>query len=114
MYWLAQRRGGVAKPDFVTRTPGEGWPQPLLLYMRGKYTEAELLEPIKAGDEDQHAARTPAPTSDCARRCSTSARNTGRAASPTWHASISRRWSTSSVAFIEHGLALAEIAKLTP
>ena len=35
---------------------------------------------------------TPAPTSGCARRCSTSARRTGRAASPTWRATISRRW----------------------
>ena len=35
---------------------------------------------------------TPAPTSGCARRCSTSARRTGRAASPRWRATTSRRW----------------------
>jgi lipoprotein NlpI len=54
MYWLAQLRGGIARPEFVTRTPAEQWPQPLLLYMRGEYTEAELLGPINAGDRDDN------------------------------------------------------------
>jgi Flp pilus assembly protein TadD len=51
MLWVAQSRAGLAKPDFVARTPGEGWPQPLLLFMRNQYTEAELAKPIKEGDE---------------------------------------------------------------
>ena len=54
MFWLAQRRAGVARPELVARTPGEGWPQPLLLYMRGEYTEAELLKPIRDGDSDSN------------------------------------------------------------
>ena len=40
MYYLAQLRAGIAAPQFVARTPGEGWPQPLLLYLRGEYDES--------------------------------------------------------------------------
>jgi lipoprotein NlpI len=51
MLWVAQSRAGLARPDFVARTAGEGWPQPLLLFIRNQYTEAELAMPIKEGDE---------------------------------------------------------------
>ena len=82
MFWLSQMRAGVAKPEFVERTPGDGWPQPLLLYMRGEYTEsrAHHSDPARATTKTIHSP-TPAPTSVCARRCSTSAKRTGRAGS---------------------------------
>ena len=56
MFWLAQLRGGITHPEFVARMPGEGWPQPLLLYMRGEYTEAELIERIDEGDSPEDFA----------------------------------------------------------
>jgi lipoprotein NlpI len=55
MLWLAQMRAGVAKPEYVPRTPGEGWPQPLLQYLRGEYTEEELVTPIKEGDDGDNS-----------------------------------------------------------
>ena len=45
---------GIARPEFVTRTPGEGWPQPLLLYMRGEYTESRTVVPINEGDSEDN------------------------------------------------------------
>ena len=113
MYWLAQRRGGVAKPEWVTRTPGEGWPQPLLLYMRGKYTEAELLTPIRSGDEDSN---TQPDTNTDERLCEALyyvgeeywARGQPEVARDYFAALVNLK----IIDFLEHGLALAEIAKL--
>ena len=51
--WRSGARG-VARPEFVVRTPGDGWPQPLLLYMRGEYTEAELIDRINEGDSEDN------------------------------------------------------------
>ncbi len=94
MYWLAQMRAVACRsPNSSRARPAEGWPQPLLLYMRGEYTEAELIAPIEAGDDsDNDLHRTPAPTNGCARRCTTSAKRTGRADNPRWRATISPRW----------------------
>jgi hypothetical protein len=54
MFWLAQARAGVPKPEYVTRAPGDGWPQPLLLYMVGEYTEQELVARVSEGDDDSN------------------------------------------------------------
>ena len=115
MYWLAQRRGGVAKPATVTRTPGEGWPQPLLLYMRGKYTEAELLKPIKSGDEDSNTQ----PDTNTDERLCEALYYVGEEYWARGHPDVAREYfaavvNIKIVAFIEHGMALAEITKLTP
>ena len=113
MYWLAQRRAGVAKPEFVERTPGEGWPQPLLLFMRGEYTEAELLGPIDAGDADSNLLPN---TSTDERLCEA----LFYVAEEYWargQRDVARDYLTALVNirvlyFLEHGIALAEIAKL--
>jgi lipoprotein NlpI len=113
MYWLAQRRGGIAKPEFVVRTPGEGWPQPLLLYMRGEYAEAELIKPINEGDSDSNVQPN---TSTDERLCEALfyvgedywARGRPDVARDYFAALVNIK----VIYFLEHGLALAEIAKL--
>lgn len=113
MFWLAQLRAGVAKPEFVDRTPGEGWPQPLLLYMRGEYTEAELTEKIREGDE---SSNTQPNTSTDERLCE-ALFYLGEAYWARGQPEVARDYFAALVNikviyFLEHGLALAEIAKL--
>jgi len=113
MLWLAQARAGVAHPEFVTRTPGDGWPQPLLLYMRGEYSEAELIVPIKEGDDNYNAQ---ANTSTDERLCE-ALYYLGEAYWARGEPDVARDYFAALVNikviyFIEHGLALAEIAKL--
>jgi tetratricopeptide (TPR) repeat protein len=52
MYWLAQLRAGVPKPEFVARRHTEDWPRPLMLYMQGQYTEIELLGAVRDVEGD--------------------------------------------------------------
>jgi tetratricopeptide (TPR) repeat protein len=113
MYWLAQARAGIAHPESVTRTPGDGWPQPLLLYLRGQYTEAELVVPIAEGDDDDN--NQPNTTTD--ERLAEAlyyigqahwARGDSKAALDYFTALVNLRVTY----FLEHGLAIAEIAKL--
>jgi len=113
MFWLAQRRAGVAKPEFVVRTPGEGWPQPLLLYMRGQYTEAELITPIKDGDSEANSQ----PNTDTDERLCEALFYVGEEYWARGQPEVARDYLAALVNikvlfFIEHGLALAEIAKL--
>jgi tetratricopeptide (TPR) repeat protein len=113
MYWLAQRRGGVPKPEFVTRTPAEGWPQPLLLYMRGEYTEAELVAPIEAGDDSDNEL----PNTGTDERLCEALYYVGEEYWARGQPEVARDYFAALVNikvlyFLEHGLALAEIAKL--
>jgi len=113
MYWLAQLRGGIAKPEFVTRTPAEQWPQPLLLYMRGEYTEAELLGPINAGDRDDNII----PNTSTDERLCEALFYVGEEHWARGQPDVARDYFAALVNikvlyFLEHGLALAEIAKL--
>jgi lipoprotein NlpI len=113
MYWLAQRRGGVAKPEFVARTPTEYWPQPLLLYMRGEYTEAELVGPIIAGDRDDNVI----PNTSTDERLCEALFYVGEEYWARGQPDVARDYFAALVNikvlyFLEHGLALAEIAKL--
>ena len=113
MFWLAQRRAGVAKPEFVTRMPGEGWPAPLLKYMRGEITEAGLVEPIRAGDDESNEQEN---TSTDERLCEALfyvgeehwARGEPEVARDYFAALVNIK----VIYFLEHGLALAEISKL--
>jgi lipoprotein NlpI len=113
MYWLAQRRAGIAKPEFVARTPADGWPQPLLLYMRGEYSEADLIQPIKDGDSGDNSILN---TSTDERLCEA----LFYVAEDHWargHPEVARDYFAALVNirvlyFLEHGLAMAEIAKL--
>ena len=113
MFWLAQMRGGVARPEFVARTPGEGWPQPLMLYMRGQYTEAELAVPIREGDDDDN----PQPNTSTDERLCEALFYVGEAYWARGQLDVARDYFAALVNikviyFLEHGLALAEIAKL--
>ena len=113
MYWLAQARAGVAKPQFVTRTPGTGWPQPLLLYLSGEYTEAELRVPIEDGDQ----AGNDQPNTSADERLCEALFYIGEAYWARGEPQVARDYFAALVNlkvlyFLEHGLALAEIAKL--
>jgi lipoprotein NlpI len=114
MYWLAQLRGGVAKPEFVARTPTEYWPQPLLLYMRGEYTEAELVGPITAGDRDDNII----PNTGTDERLCEALFYVGEEYWARGQPDVARDYFAALVNlkvlyFLEHGLALVEIAKLS-
>jgi len=113
MLWLAQMRAGVAKPEYVPRTPGEGWPQPLLQYMRGEYTEEELVTPIKEGDDGDNSQ----PNTSTDERLCEALFYVGEAYWARGQPEVARDYFAALVNikviyFLEHGLALAEIAKL--
>ena len=113
MYYLAQMRAGMDNPQLVERTPGEGWPQPLLLYLRGEYSEAELIAPILFGD---HADNDQPNTSTDERLCE-ALFYVGEAYLARGEPQVARDYFTALVNvkvlyFLEHGLALAEITKL--
>ena len=113
MFWLAQARAGVAKPEFVTRTPGTGWPQPLLLYLSGEYTEAELLVPIEDGDQPNNEQ----PNTSADERLCEALFYVGESYWARGQPDVARDYFAALVNlkvlyFLEHGLALAEIAKL--
>ena len=113
MYWLAQARAGMPHPEYVTRSPGDGWPQPLLLYMVGEYTEQELVARVIEGDDESN---TQPHTSTDERLCEALfyvgeaywARGDRETARNYFAALVNLR----VLYFLEHGLALAEIAKL--
>jgi lipoprotein NlpI len=113
MLWLAQARAGMPHPEYVTRAPGDGWPQPLLLYMTGEYTEQELVARVSEGDNDSN---TQPNTSTDERLCEALfyvgeaywARGDRDTARDYFAALVNLR----VLYFLEHGLALAEIAKL--
>jgi len=113
MFWLSQMRAGVPKPEFIERTPGDGWPQPLLLYMRGQYTEAELTVPVRQGDDADNTQ----PNGSTDERLCEALFYVGEAYWARGQLDVARDYFAALVNikviyFLEHGLALAEIAKL--
>jgi tetratricopeptide (TPR) repeat protein len=113
MYWLAQKRAGVPEPAFVARRPGTAWPQPLIAYLRGEYTEAELVMPIRDGDDD-YSADLHVSTDE---RLCEALYYVGQAHWANGDVEVARAYFAAVVNlrvtyFIEHGMALAEIAKL--
>lgn len=110
MYWLAQRRAGVPKPQLTARRQPTGWPKPLLLYMQGDYTEEDLIEPVREGDDEY------ANVSADERLCE-ALYYVGEAYWASGSPEVARDYFAAMVNlrvihFYEHGLALAEIAKL--
>jgi lipoprotein NlpI len=110
MYWLSQRRAGMTKPQFVTRRQPDGWPKPLLLYLQGEYTEAELVVPIREGDDEYANVSTD-------ERLCEALYYVGEAHWANGSADVARDYFAALVNlrvihFYEHALALAEIAKL--
>jgi len=115
MFWLSQMRAGMPKPEYIERTPGDGWPQPLMLYMRGEYTEAELTVPIREGDDEDNTQ----PNSSTDERLCEALFYVGEAYWARGQLDVARDYFAALVNikviyFLEHGLALAEIAKLRP
>jgi len=113
MLWLAQARAGVPHPEYVTRAPADGWPQPLLLHLVGEYTEQELVERVIEGDDDSN--RQPNTSTD--ERLCEALFYVGEAYWARGDRNTARDYFTALVNlrvlyFLEHGLALAEIAKL--
>jgi lipoprotein NlpI len=113
MYWLAQARSGVARPEFVARAPGEGWPQPLLLYMKGEYKESEVVAQVIAGDDDDNTQ----PNTSTDERLCEALYYVGEAHWARGNPEVARDYFAALVNirvlyFLEHGLALAELAKL--
>lgn len=53
MFWLAQSRAGTPKPEWVTRRLGDHWPRALVLFVKGEYSEAELLRSIRKSEEEE-------------------------------------------------------------
>jgi lipoprotein NlpI len=113
MFALSQMRAGIAKPEFIERTPSDGWPQPLLLYLRGQYTEAELTAPVRHGDDDDN----PVPNTSTDERLCEALFYVGEAYWARGQPDVALDYFAALVNikviyFLEHGLALAEIAKL--
>jgi len=113
MLGLSQMRAGIVKPEFVERTPGEGWPQPLLLYLQDEYSEQELIAPIQEGDDDYNSQ----PNSSTDERLCEALFYVGEAYWARGKPEVARDYFAALVNikviyFLEHGLALAEIAKL--
>ena len=113
MFWLSQMRAGVPRPEYVERTPGEGWPQPLVLYMRGEYTEEELTVPVREGDDEDNAQ----PNTSTDERLCEALFYVGEAYWARGQLDVARDYFAALVNikviyFLEHGLALAEISKL--
>jgi tetratricopeptide (TPR) repeat protein len=113
MFWLSQLRAGMRQPEFVSRRPVIGWPHPLMLYLKGEFTEAELLNPIRQGDDD-YAAEAYASTD--ARLCA-ALFYVGQSHWARGRPDLARSYFAALVNlrqpyYAEHGLALAEIAKL--
>jgi tetratricopeptide (TPR) repeat protein len=52
MFWLSQQRAGTARPEWVPRRLGDAWPRPLVLFVKGEYSEVELLDSLRKSDED--------------------------------------------------------------
>jgi lipoprotein NlpI len=113
MLWLAQMRAGIAKPEFVARSPRTGWPQPLLLYLRGQYTEAELVKPIREGDSDYDAQ----PHTSTEQRLCEALFYVGETYLARGETPVAKHYFAALVNikvldYDEHGLALSEIANL--
>lgn len=115
MLWLAQARAGMPHPEYVTRAPGDGWPQPLLLYLVGEYTEQELVARVAEGDDESNKQ----PNTSTDERLCEALFYVGEAYLARGDRDVARDYFAALVNlrilyFLEHGLALSEIAKLRP
>lgn len=110
MYWLTQARAGVATPAFVTRRRADGWPNPLMLYLLGEYSEAELVTAVREGENEYSSHGRD-------ERLCEALYYVGEAHLARGDADLARDYFAAAVnikiiRFNEHGLALAEIARL--
>ena len=110
MYWLAQARAGIKQPEFVVRRHIEGWPKPLLLYMQDQYSEAELVTAVTEGSNEIDLGVD--------ERLCEALYYVGEAHWARGQPDLARRYFAAMVnikviRYVEHGLALAELAKLS-
>lgn len=110
MYWLTQMRAGVPRPEFVARRHSEDWPRQLLLYLQGDYSEEDLATAVREGEgESANLGRD--------ERLCEALFYVGEAHLAHGDADLARAYFAAAVnlkliRFNEHGLALAEIARL--
>jgi tetratricopeptide (TPR) repeat protein len=52
MFWLSQQRAGTSNPAWVPRRLGDLWPRPLVLFVKGEYSETELMRTLRKSEED--------------------------------------------------------------
>jgi tetratricopeptide (TPR) repeat protein len=105
--WLAQRRSGVPHPVLVDRTLGQGWPKPVLDTLQNALTEGQLLDVVQSeGDaERRREILTEALYYIGENRFANGDRDSARRY---FAATVNLK----VLYFIEHHMALAELAKL--
>lgn len=107
LHWIAQMRSGVREPVTIDREPVEDWPLPILELLRGERSEQELLETLQ--EENTEPRR---------RELLTEALfYVGQQRLASGDAETARRYFAAAVNlkvlyFVEHQMALAELAKL--
>jgi lipoprotein NlpI len=104
--WLAQKYAGTAEPVLTTHRVADNWPRPILESLRGRISEAELVDAVK-DERDTNRRRE---------ILSEALFYTGQKARAAHHADEAQRYFAATVNlkvtyFIEHELALAELAK---
>lgn len=105
--WLAQRRSGVRVPEGIDSELTDDWPRPVLDALRGEITEAELLDELKDENNDRRQREM----------LSEALFYIGQARLADGDVGNARLYLTATVNlkvmyFIEHHLALAELAKI--
>jgi lipoprotein NlpI len=110
MLWLAEARAGVAEPELIERQSPGGWPVPLMQYLRGVFTETDIVEAVELGaKEDETPGRQ--------ERLCEALFYVGHARWARGERDVALSYFTAVVNlkvvyFVEHDLARAEIAKM--
>lgn len=107
LLWLAEQRSGVAHPPVMAPTGGDDWPGPILSVLEGTSSEADLLGAVKAQTGDLKVRET----------LVEALFYVGEQRLAQGDATTARRYFAAAVNlkviyYIEHDLALAELAKL--
>jgi tetratricopeptide (TPR) repeat protein len=105
--WLAQLRSGLGTPGIVASELAEDWPRPLLDWLEGSITEEQVLERVKDVGDDKRQREMLAEA----------LYYVGQARLARGEAEAARLYLTATVNlkvtyFIEHRMALAELAKI--
>lgn len=120
MFWLAQRRAGVPRPQFVERVHDEDWPRPLMRFLEGEFSEANLVQHVRADDvvdNYEHEAEDDELPFASNRRLCQALFYVGEAHWARGDSALAREYLAAAInlkAFelTEHQIALAEILKL--
>ncbi|HVY80676.1 MAG TPA: hypothetical protein VG994_06820 [Steroidobacteraceae bacterium] len=105
--WLAQRRAGVRQPELAKRAEYGQWPAILLRALKGTATEAQVLNEVKAQKKEQRRREV----------LVEALYYVGQLRLANGERETARRYFAAAVNlkvpyFIEHDMALAEIAKM--